>query len=74
MSKPSPSPSDSPGKAYLVKYKIVNEADAIVYAHNAKDAVARFEAGEAVEQGATGVDYRIGRPTAKRWPEEDLDG
>jgi hypothetical protein len=61
-----------PRKAYLVTFKIVNEAEAIVYADNAKDAIERFRQGEGTP-AVTHVDYRHGQPKAKRWPSEDLE-
>lgn len=66
-----PSPSEEPTTAYLVKYRIVNEAEAIVYADSAAEAREAFAAGESAPGKATGVDYRLGGLRIKRWPMED---
>lgn len=62
--------SDEPTKAYLVSYAIVNEMEGIVYANSAQDALDRFERHE-VEVNHTGIDWRLRKPTAKRFPQDD---
>ena len=59
-----------PRKAYLIKYTIANNMEAIIYADNAADALERFEQGEG-DPEITGVDWRVRKPTVKRWPLED---
>ncbi len=60
-----------PTKAYLIRWTIGNDMEAIVYADNAKDALARFNAGEVEQIENTGNDTRVRKPTVRRWPEED---
>lgn len=63
-----------PRKAYLVKWSIANDMEAIVYADSAADALRRFEAGEAAHVENTGNDWRCRRPKAIRWPSDDDHG
>jgi hypothetical protein len=64
-------PSDGrPSKAYLINYAIANEMEAVVYANSIPDALARFHAGEG-DPETTGQDWRVRRPTARRWPDDD---
>lgn len=60
----------TPRKAYLIQYKIVNEAECLIYADSCADALRRFDNGEGYPE-VTHNDYRLGRPTAKRWASED---
>lgn len=59
-----------PRKAYRVRYAIVNEMEAIVYAESLPDALRRFEGGEGHVENMS-ADWRLRKPTAKRWPQED---
>ena len=59
-----------PHKAYLITYAVANEIQCVVYADNAQDALARFQDGEG-DSEVTGKDWRVQKPTAKRWPGED---
>lgn len=71
MSQPQAGQNE-PRKAYLVKYKVVNECEAVVYADNAREALAKFEAVDPdTHMESTGIDYRLGSPKVKRFPSED---
>jgi CheY-like chemotaxis protein len=61
---------DEPRRAYLIKWAVANEMEALVYAESAKDALERFEQGAGDPQ-ATMTDWRVRQPTVKRWPNED---
>lgn len=65
-----PGSTPDPQKAYLVTFKIINEAECVIYADTAKQALELFDAGEGRPQ-VTGVDYRSGRPKVRRLPRED---
>lgn len=63
-----------PSKAYIVRWSIANDMEAIVYADSAADALRRLERGEDVESMEnTGHDWRCRQPHAVRWPDEDRD-
>lgn len=64
--------ASEPNKAYLIKWAIVNEMEALVYADSAADALRRFEDGEGQVEN-TSNDWRLRQPKAKRWSREDLD-
>ena len=64
--------STEPTKAYLVKFRIVNNMEAIVHAHSLADARRRFDAGEGnhtIEN--TYQDDRLPGCKIKRLPDED---
>lgn len=61
-----------PRKAYLIRWSIANDMEALIYADSATDAMRRFENGEDVASiENTGNDWRCRQPKAKRWPDED---
>jgi predicted DNA-binding protein len=59
-----------PRKAYLVKWSIANDMEAVVYADSADDALKRFNDGEGHIEN-TGHDWRCRQPRVSRLPEED---
>lgn len=60
-----------PTKAYLIRWSIANDMEAIVYAENADDALRRFDDGDIAALNNTGNDWRCRKPRARRWPEDD---
>lgn len=60
-----------PTKAYEVTYAVRVEMAGIVYAHSAADAVAIVLSGDHGLE-STGDTRKIGRPRARRAPDEDL--
>jgi len=60
-----------PTKAYLVRWTIANEMEALIYANSAREAVERVQVGEANAEN-TYNDRRISQPHSRRFPQEDL--
>lgn len=58
-------------KAYIVRWSIANDMEAVVLAESATDALARFDAGDVEWMENTGNDWRCRQPVVRRFPDED---